>query len=186
MSIFKASWIILKKTKLKENEEIITMFTNEYWKLILKNKISKRQKNLDLWYIINFEISVKKENQINEILNPKIKNEFQYNNKDFSLIIEYLELIKFIENFTPLNMQIIWIYEIFYKINEYKNLTYEKIVFSKVKLLSLLWILKTDENDDETVKKVINFILKNNIDNILKLSWIEEKSLYLLKKITNI
>lgn len=186
MSIFKASWIILKKTKLKENEEIVTVFTSEYWKLVLKNKISKRQKNLDLWYIINFEINVKKENQINGILNSKIKNEFQYNNKDFSLIIEYLELIKFIENFTPLNMQILWIYEIFYKINDHKNLTFEKIIFSKIKILSLLWILKNEENNNEIVKKIINFILKNSIDEILKLSWVDEKNLAILKKITNI
>jgi hypothetical protein len=182
MSIFKTSWVILRINKIKENEEIATIFTESYWKLNLKLKKSKKEKSIDLGYIVNFEINVRKENSINEIKNIKIKNEFEYNKKSYGIILEYLEILNLIEKNSPLNMNINWIFEIISKINLYNNINIEKLLFSKAKLLNIFWILKS-ENSNENIKKVLSFIEKNHIDNILKLSWLRDFELDILKKL---
>lgn len=94
MSLFKSSGIILKITSLKENEFLFDVFTYEYGKLKLKAKKTKKEKNLDLGYIINFEVNVKKENTIHEIRNIRIKNEFSYSDTSYEMIYEYLYLLK--------------------------------------------------------------------------------------------
>lgn len=185
MSLFKTTWIILKKKSLKENEDFLVVFTNEYWKLNLKAKKTKKEKSLDLGYIINFEVNVKWENNINEIRNIKIKNELNYNNYDYKIIYEYLNILNLVEKNCPLNMQNHWIFEIFNKINSYEIITFEKLLFLKAKILNLLWILKV-ENKNENIKKVLLFIEKNPIDNILKLKWLNEDEINLLEDLLKI
>lgn len=182
MSLFKTTWIILKKSKLKENEDFLSVFTDEYWKINLKAKKTKKEKSLDLGYIINFEVNVKWENNINEIRNIKIRNELNYNNYDYKIIYEYLNILNLVEKNCPLNMQNHWIFEIFNKINSYDWLTFEKLLFLKAKILNFLWILKT-ENQNENIKKVLIFIEKSSVDNILKLKWLSENDIYLLENI---
>jgi hypothetical protein len=180
MSLFKTTWIILKKKSLKENEDFLVVFTDEYWKINLKAKKTKTEKSLDFWYIINFEVSVKWENNINKIRNIKIKNELNYNKYDYKIIFEYLNILSFIEKNCPLNMQNHWIFEILNKINSYDELTFEKLLFAKAKILNILWILKT-ENQNENIKKVLLFIEKNSIENILKLKWLSDDDIILFE-----
>lgn len=185
MSLFKTSWIILKIVKQKEVEFLLDVFSYEYWKIKLKAKISKTLKNLDIWYIINFEINVKKENSIHEIKNIKIKNEFKYTNKNYEVIFEYLELLKIVNEKCPFSLPIFEIYNILNEINIFDNLTVEKIIFSKLKILNILWILKT-QNDDVKIKKILSFIEKENIKKILKLKWLSKDEENKLNNLTKI
>lgn len=173
MSLFKSSGIILKISSLKENEFLFDVFTYEYGKLKMKTKKSKKEKNLDVWYIINFEVNVKKENTIHEIRNIKIKSEFDYNNKNYDTIYEYLFLLKNISDRCPYNMPIYEIYNIVYSLYQLEYISEEKIIFSHLKILSILWILNENSNNS-VVKKILSFIWKESIKNILKLKWLDE------------
>lgn len=182
MSIFKTSWVILKINSLKETEFLFDVFSYDYWKLKLKAKKSKKEKNLDVWYIINFEVNVKKENQIHEIKNIKIKSEFDYLNKDYETILEYLELLKLIDEKCPLSMPIYEIFNILNEINNFENITEEKLIFSKLKILNILWLLP-EKHINEKIQKILSFISKESIKNILKLKWLDEKTKVDLKNI---
>lgn len=173
MSIFKSSGIILKITSLKENEFLFDVFTYEYGKLKLKAKKTKKEKNLDLGYIINFEVNVKKENTIHEIRNIRIKNEFPYSDKNYEVIYEYLYLLKNIAKECAYNFQICEIYNIFCELNEIQNISEEKIIFSHLKVLNILWLLP-DTHKNPTIQKILSFIGKESIKNILKLKWLDE------------
>ncbi len=182
MSIFKTSWVILKISLLKETEILFDVFSYDYWKLKLKAKKSKKEKNLDVWYIINFEVNVKKENHIHEIKNIKIKSEFDYLWKDYETIFEYLELLKWIDEKCPFGMPIYEIFHILQEINNFENITSEKILFSQWKILHILWLLP-GEHKNEKIQKILSFISKESIKNILKLKWLDEKTKVDLKNV---
>ena len=90
MSIFKDSWIILKIQKSSDKNFIYTLFSLKFWKVIAVKKVSNKEKSLDLWFHINYEI--KTSEKINKISNIKIINEFNTINKDFSQINSYLNI----------------------------------------------------------------------------------------------
>lgn len=177
MSFFKTCWVILKIYSQKETEFLFDIFSYEYGKIKLKSKKTKKEKSLDVWYIIDFEINVKKDNNIHEIKNIKIKNEFSYLDKNYSVLLEYLKLIKLVFEKCPNNVPIYEIFHIFNEINILEKITDEKIIFSKLKVCFILWILKI-ENKNENIQKILSFISKESISNVLKLKWLtnEEKN----------
>ncbi len=182
MSIFKTSGIILKIHPHKDQEFLFDVFTYDYGKLKLKAKSGKKEKNLDIWYIINFEVNVKKEFSIHEIRNIKIKSEFAYADKNYEIIYEYLYLLKNIWEKCAYNFCIGEIYNILFELQEIKNISEEKIIFSHLKILNILWILK-ENHQNATVQKILSFISKESIKNILKLKWLDENTKYILKSI---
>ena len=72
MSIFKTKWIILKIHKIRDKDFLYTIFSKDYWKIMCNKKFSKKEKTLDLWYLINFEIITKENVSIHKIKNIKI------------------------------------------------------------------------------------------------------------------
>lgn len=180
MSVFKTFWIILKVQKIKENDFFLDLFCYDYWKIKLKAKKTKDFKNLDIWYNINFEIDVKKQNSIHEIKNIKIKNDFNYINKEYSVLIQYLDIVKLLIEKLPNHEPVYEIYNVLNEINNYKNITEEKLIFSKLKLLNILWVLNI-HNSDLNIQKILSFISKESISNVLKLKWLDEKTLSLIK-----
>ena len=180
--IFKTKWIILKINNIKHNDFLYTILTENYWKIICQKKKSSKEKTLDLWYIINFEIITKEERKIHKIRNIKILSEFITEWKWFNIINSYLELLSLVLNHTPYWTPILWIIGIFENINKIKDLNEIKIILSKLKVLNILWILNI-ENENPLIKRILKFIDKNKIDNILKLSWIDEEIKEKLKKI---
>lgn len=59
MSLFKTSAVVLQVHKQQEKENIYTIFSSDYGKIRIKKKFSKREKNIDIGYIINCEIDSK-------------------------------------------------------------------------------------------------------------------------------
>lgn len=181
MSLFKTKAIILKISKVKEKDFIYDIFTYDYGKIKAQKK-NEKEKTLDLWYIINCEIETKETKDIHKIKNLKIKSEFYYENKDFSTINEYLNIISIIYKEIPFWVEFKDMFELIEYINEKKDIDEIKLILSRLKTIDLIWELKI-ENDNPTIKKILKFINKNKIKDILKLSWIDTELKEKLKKL---
>jgi len=182
MSIFKTSWVILKVEKSINKDFIYTIFSVDYWKIKAVKKISKKEKTLDLWYVINFEVEVKKDISIHKIKSIKIKSEFLDKDKSFDILNNYLILLAKIEK----NM-IFWIvnkdvFNLIKTVNIYEKINEEKLILTSLKVKHLLWEMATI-NDNIYVSKILKFVQNNPIDIILKLKNIDEDIKEILKKL---
>ena len=133
----------------------------------------KKGKSLDVWYLINFEISTKEEQTIHHMRNIHILSEFHHENKKFSEIHSYLIFLNTIRRKIPE-----WIpnyegFEIVERINAEKKLEDTKLILASLKIIHITLDLPIEHNDI-TVKKILKFIHENKINNILRLSWIQE------------
>lgn len=172
MTVFKTKWIILKIDKIKDKDLLFNIFTKDYWKIRANKKFSKREKSLDSGYLINFEIHTKPNSQIHKIRNIKILSEFNLNkDKSFDELNKYLEILAILYKEYPDWLKNNWIFEIIEEINSNKKIDENKLILAKLKLISQIWNLKT-ENDNLTIKKILKFISNSNIKDILKLTWI--------------
>jgi len=171
MSIFKDSWIILKKNK-NNKEEIYTIFSLKFGKILAMKKYSKKEKNLDLGFLIDYEIKVSEKNDISKIQNIKIINEFYTLNKNFTTIHNYLYMLNIVNNKLAFWIEHQELFEILNSINKYKKQDINiKIILASLKIINLLWELQI-ENKDTNIKKILYFINKNKFSQIQKLTGI--------------
>lgn len=184
MSNFKTKAVILKINKLSKNDFIYTILSYDYWRLKVNKKVGLREKNLDLWYIINCEIKTNQKSDIHKIKNIKIISEFYYEDKDFKIINSFLDLIALINNNLPENMVFFEIYNLLETTIRYKKITYNKLLLIKLKVINLIWLLNI-ESDNNLVKKILSYINKNSIKDIIKLKWIDENTKVKLEHIYN-
>lgn len=183
MSIFKDKAIVIKIDKLKDKELLYTLFTYEYWKIKAVKKISKREKSLDLWYIINFEIVTKENSSIHKIKNIKIMSQFNIEkNMNFNELNLYLEILTKVYKEIPDWLENKEVFSIIDAINNKKIINEEKLILSKLKIKSLLWDLIID-NKDKTIEKILKYINNSKIDDILKLKINDEKITTILREI---
>lgn len=183
MSVFKSKWIILKYKFLNQKWEILyDIFSLDYGRIQAIKKSNKKEKNLDLWNLTDFEIETSLGSSINKIRNIKIINTFYYLETNFNVINIYLEIINLIAKNTPDGIVIKEIYDVLFFVNSFKNIDYTKLVLVKLKIFSIFWNLDSD-NKDLIISKILNFISKNNIETIFLLTWIDEKILQNLEKI---
>lgn len=183
MSIFKTKAIVLKINKNKDKNFIYTLFTLDYWKINCIKKLKVKEKSLDLWYKIDFQIYVwKKKEGLHTIRNIKILSEFNTNNKTFWEINSFLEFLAVILRKTPSWIPISEIYSIFSTLNSLEKLKIEKILLAKLKVLNILWELSISHKN-KIVEKILKFVVNNNISTILRLWWIEKDILYELAEI---
>ncbi len=182
MSLFKSKAIILKISKVKEKDFIYDIFTFDYGKIKVQKKEWKKEKTLDLWYIVNCEIETKESKDIHKIKNIKIKSQFNCDNKDFNTINEYLNIIWIIYRKIPFWIEFKDLFELFEEINNSRNIDEVKLVLARLKIIDLLWELKIEDND-ELVWKILKFINKNKIKEIFKLKGINNELLIKLKNL---
>lgn len=183
MSFFNVNWIILKIIHHQNSNIELLLFTNDYWKIRVFTK-QNTKKNIDLWNIINAEIKVWKTNEIKSFSNIKIISQLDYTTKNYETTFEYLMLINLIEKNIPLNLQFSWLYEIISKINSYDNISEEKIIFSQLKILNILWLLSINSKNIE-INKLLHFINTSHIDIILKLKDLNLNTKTQIKEIIN-
>lgn len=177
MSIFKSKAVVLKKTSLSWSTNIIyILFSLDYGKIQAITKTSKKEKTLDIWNIIDFEIETNWKNKINNIKNIKISSIFLYENIEYKIIEQYLKIISTIIKLVPEWVKIISIFEIIKYINLQKNINYSKLILRELKILNILGILDL-ETKDTIVKKILSFISKNNIDKIFLLEKLDDNIL---------
>ncbi len=173
MSIFKTKAIIIKISKISKNNFIYTLMSYDFWKIRVNKKKYTKERNLDLWYIINTEIQTNEKTDISKIRNIKIISEFNYQNKWFSIINWFLDLIATINKYLPDNLVAYEVYNTLETSINYKNINYNKLLLTKLKILNNLWLLKI-KHQNNTIQKILKFINNNNIKNILKLTWIDK------------
>ena len=173
MSIFKSKWIIIKIQKLEEKNNLYTIITSDYWKILCNKKLNLREKTLDLGYLINFEIEVKWWVNIHNIKNIKILEEFNSLWEKYSTIENFLILLKIVHLKLPEKLVNIEIFNTLEIIIRNKKINSIKLILSQLKILNILWILNL-EDKNLTIKKILHFINKNKIENVLKLIWINE------------
>ncbi len=179
MSIFKTQWIILKIKKQEEKNNLYTIFTSDYWKILTSKKLVLKEKTLDLWYLINFEIEVKEWVNIHKIKNIKISWEFNSFWKPYSIIHSFLESLNIVTTKLPEKLAHLEVFHTLETLVKYEKvtsntLTQQKIILIQLKILDLLWTLNI-EHDDVTVKKILLYIHKNKSGEILKLVWISKE-----------
>jgi len=184
LSIFKDKAIVLKIDKvnsnsswekIKDKELLYTLFTKTYWKIKANKTYSKNEKNIDIWYVINFEIITSVNKKIHKIKNIKINSEFNLNkDKNFSEINNYLETLSLIYREIPEWLSFEEVFKIIEEINTYEKIDLTKLILAKLKIKSLLWILDI-ENKNPIISKILKFINVSKIDSILKLTWINNE-----------
>lgn len=174
MSIFKSQWVILKIKKIEEKKHLYTILTSDYWKILCNKKFSSREKSLDLGYLINFEIEVKKWVNIHNIKNIKIISEFESIWKKYSTIENFLILLNIVHLKLPEKLVNLEIFNALRIIIKNKKLDSSKLILSQLKILNILGLLGL-ESKNLIIKKILYFINNNNIENVLKLIWIDKK-----------
>jgi len=88
--------------------------------------------------MLNFEIYLSEKSEIFKIRNIKITWEFKAENKNFSEIKNFLELINSILKNSPEKVSIYEIYNIFENLKYYENLSEEKLILTRLKVLNIL------------------------------------------------
>lgn len=182
MSIFKTKAIVLHGKKIWEKDFLYTLFTQEYGKIRCNKKISKSEKSLDIWYIIHIEISTQDKSNIHKIRNIKIISEYPQWNTEFQILNSYLEAINFLYRQIPEGIAHQEIFHIIEYINSPLYNQEIKFILMQLKISFFLWNL-TDTHEDGITQKILKFIHTHPIENILKLSWVQEEQKYLLKQL---
>ncbi len=185
MSIFKTKWIIVSIKKRESEEDIYTLFSYDYGKILVQKKKKWREKPLDIGYIIQCEIVTWEGKTVHKIKNVKIKSQFLYEEKEFSTINEYLRLIALVKKWTPNWLPIQEIYELLSCLHKQEKLLEEKILLWQLKILHIFWTLQP-ENKNPTIQKILKFISENKIDTIVKLKWIDEELKNELRKLVTV
>lgn len=174
MSVFKDEAIVLKIEKIRDKELLYTLFTKTYGKIRANKKYSKTEKSIDLWNMINFEIITKENVKIHKIKNIKIKSSFnKERNKNFSEINMYMMILAQINKNIPDWLAFVEIFEIIEKINLYEKIDEIKMLLWYLKIKNVLWDLDIN-SENIIIKKILKFISNSKIDEILKLTWINE------------
>ncbi len=168
MSYFKSKAIILKKIKYGEKESIYSIFSYDFWRIDVIKKKSSKEKPIDVWYDISFELHSSTNLKISRISNIKILQEFNPSGKDFDSIHDYLSLLSHILKKTEKNAPIYEIYVLLHALLK-TNISTEKILLSKLKLWQILWELRTDSSD-ETLSKVLGYIGTHSSKDCLRLT----------------
>ncbi len=182
MPLFKTQAIILNQKKIKGKDFIYTIFTKDYWKILVNKKLNSKEKILDIWYIINCEIKTNEKNDIHQIRNIKIKYEYLNQKRSFSEINSYLEILNYILKNIAIWIVFYEIFDIVEQINKSEKINEIKLILAKIKIKNILWELDIN-NKDIKISKILKFINQNNIKTIFKLTWIDENLIIKLKKI---
>lgn len=185
MSVFKTKWIIVGIKKRESEEDIYTLFSYDYGKILVQKRKKWREKLLDIGYIIQCEIVTSEGKTVHRVKNLKIKSQFLYEEKEFSIINEYLRLIALVKRWTPNGVPIHEIYEVISSLHKQAEISEEKIILWQLKILNIFWVLKWDHTAP-VVQKILRFIDENRIDTILKLKGIDKNLRDDLKKLINI
>ena len=184
MNFFKSEWIVLSIKKINEKEILYKIFFREYGKVIVKKQRKTREKSLDIWYRISCEVITYSgsKNIFPSIWNIKILSYFKIEWKKYSDIEWYLKTIAYLDKQVPEWLPHIDIYDIMCSLHMYDSLQQISYLLIRIKILSYSWDIDIWESEI-TLHKVICFIERNSIDQILRLQKIPadiEKKLELM------
>jgi hypothetical protein len=88
--------------------------------------------------MLNFEIYLSEKTELLKIRNIKISWQFDTQNKDFVEINSFLELLNTTLRNTPDKIAIYAIYHVFEILKNIENITEEKMILSRLKILDII------------------------------------------------
>lgn len=183
MHIFKIKGIVLQIQKSGKEENILTVFSEEYGKIKVQKKAKTKEKPLDIGYVFSCEIIQKEKQDIHTIRNIKIKENFEYQDKSYESITLYLEFIWCILKHSPNWVQVKEIYKIAEHINSIHDISNQELILWKLKILNIFWLLPDTYEENPTIQKILKFIHGNKFEKIVRLEKLEENILKILQKI---
>lgn len=183
MHIFKIKAIVIHIQKSGKEENILTIFSEEYWKIKVQKKAKIKEKTLDIGYVFSCEIIQKEKQDIHTIRNIKVKEVFEYHDKSYELISLYLECIWCILKHSPYWVPIKEIFKVAEHINSIKNIANQELILWKLKVLNIFWLLPDTYEENTTIQKILKFIHGNKFEKIIRLEKLDDELLEILQKI---
>lgn len=182
MSVFKDSAIVLKIQKLDEKKLLYQVFSRDFWKISVTKNYSKKEKNIDLGNLVNFEIVTKETANIHRIKNVKIISSFNTQQKSFSLLNSYLEVLYKVHKEFQAGVANREIFELLSSLNQNEKLREVDLLLATLKIDSIEWVLQNNHNNPQ-IQKILSFIQRENFRTIMKLWGFTESVINELKQI---
>lgn len=182
MSLFSSQGIILRIQKLKDKQELYTIFTREYGSIQVTRKYSQRNKPVDLGTIISSEIETKPERDIHTIRNLKIRSQFDAQRASFEMTHRFLLLLHYAYTHLPLGHSIPEVFEVLSELAKIQSPETQDILLSQLKIMDILWNLDI-EHQDATIKKILRFIHESPIQKVLKLTGLKDEDTQKLEEV---
>ena len=170
MNFFKSEWIILSLKKINEKEVLYKVFFREYGKIVVKKQKKNREKNLDVWYRVSCEIITYEDskNILPSITNVKILSFYITERKTYREIEWYLKTLAYLEKQLPEWLSHTEIYDMIPYLHKETHLTQISYLLFRLKILSFSWYIEIID-EEAILSRVVRFIEKNSIEEILKL-----------------
>lgn len=181
MHIFKIKGIVLQIQKSGKEENILTVFSEEYGKIKVQKKAKTKEKPLDIGYVFSSEIIQKEKQAIHTIRNIKVKEIFDYHDKSYESISLYLEFIWSILKHSPDWVQIKEIYKVGELINSIHDISTQELILWRLKILNIFWLLPDTCEENPIIQKILKFIHGNKFEKILKLQKLDNELLEVLQ-----
>jgi len=173
--MFSFDWIVLKKIKVKDNKNIVSVFSKEFWKISIWHTESKNKISVDIWNIYNF--TSKTENWINKVDSYKAKNILDTSELWFQEINNILKINYYLEKILPNWMVLESIFldynEIIKLLNSIEN-NEKASTFFIMKLLKTLWIAKEPDRRNSWINliKIFSVVDIYNFQTLMKIEWL--------------
>ncbi len=183
MHYFKTEWIILSKKRQSEKEVLYRILFKEYGILHVKKMRKTREKEFDIWYIISCEIITHKNSKdsIPSITNIKIRDFFRPQEKKYNEIIEFLTSINAIIKCLPQWLPHTELYHLWeYMLSRQDELTPLSHILLRLKIQCYNGELTWDHSDPN-IKKILRFVQKWTVSDILRLKTVPVEIQHTLK-----
>lgn len=171
MSVFKTQWIVLQVGKYSQEELWYKIFFKDYGILTVKKKKKSRERPIDTGYYISCEIITSNKQNIHTIGNIKTKCFFVSENRSFSEIELFLELIKYIKTELPEWNPHYELYEVITKYIEHCE--HYSLLLTYIKVMQTLGNLP-ESHPDQTIQKILKFMHTHHYKDIMRLKDIPE------------
>ncbi len=184
MSIFRTQGIVLESKKSLDGERFYKIFFLDYGTLLVSKKKQTQERPLDIWYLINCEISTKTGRDIHTIWAVKILREFRCQEKSSWEIMHFLGLIATLSQDIMIGSPQKNIFDLvsqFLSHSDNHSLPY--IILIHLKIHMLLWNI-WDSHENIHVQKILKFIYQEKkCETLLRLWNIPQESLEVLKRL---
>jgi len=176
MSIFKTKGIVLRIWKYSEKELFYKVFFSDYGILTVTKRKKAKEKPIDIGYSIACEIITHKDKSVHTFGNIKIINYFQTSWKKYKDIESFLKILQLLQQELPEwypNLELYCIVSEMIFIQE--KLNQQKLLLTRLKIISCLWNL-WESHRDLTTQKILKFIHTNTYQYIMRLGNIPEET----------
>lgn len=174
--MFVFDWIILKKTSIRKDMQLLSVFAKDYWKIWVWSKNTKTSMALDIWNVYNF--CVKNDNWINKIDSVKTKKIISLENLNYKMVSWILNVCNLFEKNLPYWQDYNSLFDDYLKcVFLFEGFDSNRIAISflSLKIIKKLWISRDPAYIWHiNLSRIYNVIDIYWIDSILKINWLKD------------